>query len=129
MDIAGIWNHVKYTLIQGEQLLFGEKYELQILRDPSAPRDLLMRFQDPSGNPKEVRGIDSGSHLCVFGWIDEPYTYSGTAFASRFNRDDVLVGIIERKLTARDPYGTGDSDMGSFTATKPIGGDDGTESS
>jgi hypothetical protein len=127
MDIAGIWTHMKYVTIKGKQLLFENGYELQISRIDR--RNLSVRFMDPQGSIKEVAAIDSGSHLCVFGWIDEPYTYSGTAFASRFNNDDVLVGIIERKLTARDPYGTGDSDMGSFTATKPIGGDDGTESS
>ena len=125
MDIAGTWNHLKYTLIQGEQLLFGEKYELEILRNPSDRRDLFLRLKDPQQQLKEVKGIDSGSQVCVFGWTDEPYTYWGTAFVSRFNSADVLVGIIERKLTAGGPYGTGDSDMGSFTATKPIGDPDG----
>ena len=114
--MAEIWNHKKYVHFRGQSpILADEEYDLYVERNVDMTVTLNLKLADK--NIKEITASpDTG--FFKFAWEDAENKYSGIVFSSELDPLYVLTGVIEM---ISEPGILPDSDMGTFTATKPIG--------
>jgi hypothetical protein len=115
--MSEIWEFKQYFKVKGNDPILADKeYSFAIDYIGNDKVKLGLKLADGSF-PTIVASPDNGFY--AFGWEDEYYKYLGMVIGPTFRNLQVLVGIIERIPLDITP----DSDMGTFTATKPIGYD------
>ncbi len=113
------WSFKQYFQFQGggPPILANEEYELLI--DYIGNDKVTLRLQLSGGSFETVEASPDPDHgYYTFEWQENlGPRYWGMIIAPDFRNLQVLVGIVERIPQDIQP----DSDMGTFTATKPIG--------